>query len=113
MSVRKQIFTILATQPDLASAGTPQRLSASDLWVRSATIEALSSNSGNVFIGDSSANASSAKGHRLQAGEAMTLGGDTFHSDSMIFNLKEVWFDGTVNGSKLIVSYMLDKPIGE
>lgn len=105
-----QVFTQL-TQPSLTSAGTGQRVISTDLYCRSAVIQALKTNSGFVYLGDSVANSAAGKGHALAPGESLPIGGDNFHQGrSVEFNLKNIYFDGDTTGNKLNIHYLADVP---
>jgi len=107
MSSAFQQFKIMATQPSLTLAGTPQRISSVDLWVTSCEIQAQFGNTGRCYIADSSANCTSTKARALAAEASFTLVGDMFSGRNVLFNLKEIWFDGVTTGNKLVVSYLL------
>ena len=98
----KKVFTILATQPDVTSAGTPERIIATDLWVEECLIEAPATNTGVIYI--NSSNATGTNRHTLQPGQFMTI--STSSRAAATFNLKEIWFDGATSADKIVVSYL-------
>jgi hypothetical protein len=69
------------------TAGTQVQLSATSVPIVSVTIKALSTNTGIVYVGDSSVD--STNGRELQAGEAI---------DIDISNLNLIWIDVSVTG---------------
>lgn len=69
------------------NAGTRVQLSATSTPISSVSVKALSTNTGIVYVGDSSV--SSSNGRELEAGESL---------DIDIANLNSVWFDVGVNG---------------
>lgn len=88
----------------VTTAGTPVRLSANNLPVLSATIQALGSNTGRVCFGGSTVLASTYTGTCLTASQAAPLlpngspGGQPF-------DLSAFWLDSAVNGEGVSVTY--------
>lgn len=102
----KQIPTIIT--PQLAvTAGTPARLSSSDLWVYSVVISAKHTNSGRIYIGDTSSNALNSNGYgiSLAASGVFTIDFQHHRGIACRFNLKDIWYDGDTSGDKIIVWY--------
>lgn len=97
---RKQYLTTL---PNVTSdAVTPQRLSATDLWVTSAFIQALPGNTNRVFIGDDTS-----QNMALEAGAAITVKGDGLDlGTTAIFNLRDVYVLSQVAGEGVAISYL-------
>lgn len=75
------------------NAGTELQLSATSVPIKSVSVKALTTNTGIVYVGNSSV--TSANGYELKAGEAI---------DIDINNLTGVYFDVSVNGEG--VSYI-------
>lgn len=88
------------------SAGTPVQLSASPLFVRSFIMQAHHANVGLVFVGDSSGNALDANAHALNPGDNFAMAGDSLIARNVQFDLSDFWIDTSVNGSKVIITYM-------
>jgi len=104
MSSKALVKSLVAT---VATAGVAVPLSGTDLYVRKAQLRAPASNSGAVFLGDSTVSAAS--GLKLAAGEYETLqvadpdAGDA--GKDLLINLKDVYVDAATNGDKLGVLY--------
>lgn len=97
----------MSPQPTLAVAGTPQRVTTTDLWVRAAILESADGNTDKMYVADSEAKASTSNRHLLkEEGDYITMEVDQYGNLEGAFNLKDVWFDGAVSGEKLVVSYL-------
>jgi hypothetical protein len=94
-------------QLTLAASGTAQRLSATDLLVKSFTVTAAEDNAGLIYIGDSADNAKTVKGDTLAALEQLTCNGDLFPMGNNYVNMKDFFFDGSSTNDKIIVSYLI------
>ena len=105
MSKQQQKLTILAPQPVLGSAGTPQRLSTVDRIVRAVVIEAPKGNTGDMFLADTEARATTTNRHTLVRGTLFVLSGDQYGNLDAQLNLRDVWFNGAKDGDLLVVSY--------
>lgn len=96
----------------VASAGTPERVSATDLLVRKAWFVYSFSNTGTTgYVGNSAANAVAAKGLVLVKPTATVPSqpveiGDLGHNAGPRFNLKEIWVDSSSNGDEVNVFYI-------
>lgn len=101
---RKPIADMLT----LVSSGSPQRFYSNDLWVYSLTAEGHHSNSGFIFIGDSSDRALNTNDSTTRLGAQDTWNHDleTSRTIGVQINLRELWFDGSVSGDKLIIWYV-------
>lgn len=87
----------------VASAGTPEAVSATDKLVRGRVIiRALPDNTDNVYYGGSDIDAT----HRatLAPGQADTL--ETLGDGSGYFNLKLIFVDAAVNGEGIALTYI-------
>lgn len=104
---RYKILEMISPQLSVTS-GTPQRLSAVDLWVKFCVVLAGRSNAGVVYIGPSSSLAlnTNGTGIDLEAREEFTFDFDHNRGISHPTNLKELWFDGNTTGDKLTVLYV-------
>lgn len=93
----------------VAVAGVPVQISATSLYVRSAIMQAHYLNAtGIILLGDTSVNAAAANAHALAPGDNINLQGDSHHARNVQHDLSHIWVNSTVNGSKLIVTYMED-----
>ncbi len=93
-------------QLTLASGGTRQEVSASQLNVEGAIFTAPSTNLGNVFIGSVSCS-STRYVLILEPGQSKAISVNVSEqSDSSFINLKNIYWDGTT-GDKLNVGYMI------
>lgn len=104
-------LTLMNPQPTLVSAGTPQQLaSVESLYLH---IQAPPTNTGNVYIGDTSANILAGNCHILGPGESMQIGTDdsAADEDKVILDSSDLWFDGSSTGDKLVVAYLNFKSI--
>lgn len=88
-------------------AGTPQRLAATDIFCRSAIIEVVVGNVGDIYIADSENKAITSNRHVLsKKGGSLMLRTDEYGNLESFINLKDIWFNGSTAGDKIIVSYM-------
>lgn len=95
----------------VAASGTPEALSSSDLYVRKVRIAAASDNTGLVFVGTSTSNATAANGITLTKGAATVPGtvfefGDMSNSAGPKINLKEIFVGVATNGDQANVFYV-------
>lgn len=103
----RKTLSILSPQADVTSAGTPERIASSDLWVQSCIIQAHVTNTGYVYVGSSSVLADDSTGLALAAGASFEITSDTHRTISSRFNLYELWIDATTSGNKIVVFYTL------
>lgn len=95
----------------VTTAGTRVAVSATDLYVTSVYFEAKSTNTGVIFVGDSSVS-SALYVTRLAAGAGFSLsaadgtGKASSSSGGGEINLKEVYLDSSVNGDICMVGYL-------
>lgn len=113
MATIKQKLKILATQPVLTSAGTPQLITSISTVVSSYMIEAVSTNTGSVYIGDSVANTTSTKAHKLVPGDILEVIADNYEHRKCYLDLADIYFDGDTTGNKIVVSYLQDQETGK
>jgi hypothetical protein len=100
---------MLTPQPTLASAGNPQRLSTTDIWVRSFVIEAHENNDGVLYLSSSESLASSNNRHCFHAGDRMHFKVDNWGGLDGFFNLYDLWIDGSSSNDLFVVSYIQDR----
>lgn len=107
-------FQVMADQlpamlnENLDSAGTAERLSTSDLYVRSFMVCGNWGNAGDIYIGSASAKATAALGIRLAAGACFSDEGDhAINGLKEKINLKEIWFDGSTTNDDVTVWYKI------
>ncbi len=90
----------------VATAGTPVQASATPVVVRAFTMQAHYLNTGVMLMGDSAANAASANAHALAAGDNMGLAGSNIAMRDVQIDLSDFWINSTVNGEKVIITYL-------
>jgi len=101
-----QLFKTLSPQPTIV-AGTPARLSATSIKVRSVLIESAFDNKKEVFIADTEANALTTNRHTLvNPTDTIVLSVVNFADLDGHLDLFDIWFDGNRNGDLLVVSYV-------
>lgn len=86
MRLLDTIDTVITGSTDVTTAGTRVALATSQI-VRSVTIKAKATNTGKIYVGDSSV--ASANGFRLDPGETVSF---------EIQNLSSIYIDSAVNG---------------
>lgn len=94
---KRELVTDLLT---LAVSGTPQQLSALSIEALDLIITAISTNTGDIFIGDSSVDPTTQQGTILYAGSSLTLEG---------VRLNEIYFDGTIATDKISITYTIKR----
>lgn len=88
-------------------AGTPFRLSATNLYVKSVTIESAEGNTGFIYVADSEAKATTTNRHVLYSeGDLFIIQASVWGNLHAQLNLKDIWIDGSVTGDKIVVSYI-------
>ena len=99
-------FKTLAAQV-VASAGTPQPISAVPLLVRQAIIQYDPANAGDVYIGES--DVAAAKCLVLNAsnpGIALSAEDSMADEDNIYFDLNTIYIDAATTGDKVNVAYI-------
>lgn len=96
MAQRLRLVTLDAVT--VASAGTAQAASATNLEVFSAIIVSLSTNTGTQYVGDS--NVDSSNGMPLAPDGSLELGPPENMRATDTFNLAEVFLDSSTNGAE-------------
>lgn len=91
----------------VTTAGTRVQVSTSATYVTSIYFEALGTNTGYIYVGDSSVS-STVHIARLSAGQSFTIAVDvtTGHGVGSELNLSDYWVDSSVNGEKVQVTYL-------
>lgn len=95
----------------VASSGTPEALTTSDLLVRKFRMAAASDNTGLIFIGTSAATATAANGITLVRGTAAVPGtvlefGGLENNSGPKINLKDIYVGVATNGDQVNVLYV-------
>lgn len=104
MARQKQGFVFLDPQPTLTTAGTAQQFTSDELWVTSFVIKNPSA-SDNIYIADSSSNASGTNRETIAAGDKLCVEADKWGNLNAYFDLSELWFDGDSNGQTVVLYY--------
>lgn len=94
----QKLFTLAAIT--ISTAGTRQAISSTAVPVASYLIEADASNTGKVYVGDSTV--ASTNGVALSAGESLSA---ESHEDDEL-DLSDVYVDTATNGNKVRVQYI-------
>jgi hypothetical protein len=102
----EMVPTLISPQLSV-TAGTPTRISETNLYVYSVNFIGKFDNAGRIFIGDSSDNAlfTNEYGVALPADGSWKIDFQHHRGIAARFNLKNLWFDGDTTGDKLIVWY--------
>lgn len=87
----------------VASASTPEPLSATQIRTPGASIQAPATNSGNVRVGSS--DVASAWAGELRPGEAMEITGPLLRGIEEEFSLSDIYVDVDEDGDGVIVGY--------
>jgi hypothetical protein len=87
----------------ITAAGTAERLSTASVGMRTVTIQALITNTGNIAIGGATVDVTpgSERGATLVPGAATVIGGSTEGED----DLRDIWIDAAVNGEGVSYFY--------
>lgn len=93
---------------NLDNAGTPIQLrsATAKVWVQSVLIEALPDNTGDIYIANSSANASGSARHTLEPGDTLKIEGIERAGTKSLIDLSTLWFDGATSGDDIVYSYV-------
>lgn len=100
----KRKLTIIGTKT-VAAAGTSEKLVASSQLEQHVIIQALDSNTGKVYIGDSSLVAAPTVGWTLLPGEGLGIDPDSYEGDEniAIVDLSEIYVNASVNGEGVLI----------
>lgn len=95
----------------VASSGTPEALTTSDLLVRKFRLAAASDNTGLIFIGTSVTTATAANGITIVKGTAIVPGtvlefGGLENNSGPKINLKDIFVGVATNGDQVNVLYV-------
>lgn len=97
---RTQTF-VTAPNVTVPVAGTPVQVFGTSKFVKSCTIQALPTNTGRVFIGDSASQTLA-----LDPGRGATFKGDNMDNGTTAkFDLAEIYIDAAVNGEGVSLTY--------
>jgi len=88
----------------VASAGTAEPLSATDLFSYSIEIAALDTNTGKVYVGDSDVDSTTAAG--LDAGKAITMSGPLINGNQYEIRVDQIYVDAATNGEGVSITYL-------
>lgn len=80
----------------VAAAGTAEQLSATSFYVDSLIIQANPTNTGYVYVGDSTA--ASGTGYVLAAEDVLTIGGNDRRGGNDQFDIADIYLDVSVGG---------------
>lgn len=102
MSIK--LFT--APQKTVTTAGTRVQVSTTDTVITSLVIQADPTNTGKIYVGDSSVSSTQASA-ALAAGQAFTIDPDASgRSGQEEYVLSDFWIDSSVSGEKAYISYI-------
>jgi len=106
MALQRQILKTVSPAPSV-TAGTPKRLSDDDIFVRTLIIESHRLNTGAVYVGFSNADLLNTDAHVLDGpGDFISISSSEYADLNAEINLRDIWFDGSVNGDELVISYI-------
>jgi hypothetical protein len=88
----------------VTTAGTPAQVSAQHIVTPGCLIEAAPTNSGNIYVGDSTLDATH-RGCELTPGSSIEIVGPNIGGSEEEIDLFDLWVDSSANGDKVIVSY--------
>lgn len=92
----------------VTTAGTRVQFTTSNIYCTSIYVEALSSNTGNIYVGTSSVS-STVYIAKLAAGQGFSMTTDNHSAGSSSggseYNLSFLYFDSAVSGEKVLVTY--------
>lgn len=88
----------------VTSAGTAEALSATTLWVSDLLIQPISTNGGNIYIGDSTINNT---GPYIAVTDNWEYRGDDVRGHAKEIDLADVYIDADSNGEGVIFSYTI------
>lgn len=97
-----KLFTV--ADLDIPTAGTRVQLSATATPVSAVIIQAKATNSGLIFVGDSSVSAT--RGISLAAGKALSLTCEEMAAEGEEFFLSDIYVDAATNGDDVKISYV-------
>lgn len=88
----------------ITTAGTKEQLTTADRPVPAVIIQALTANTGIIYVGDSEV--SSTNGLELSAGDSITLENDDLGSSGSIVSLRDIWLDASISGEGVVAFYL-------
>lgn len=90
----------------VAAAGTPERVTTADIPAAIVTIQAASTNTGGIWVGDSTVDPSANIGIRITPGGSVSLSLDDISRGGEEFNMSDFYIDADTNGNVASVSYV-------
>ena len=98
---------MITVSPQLVVGASPQRISTTDVIVRSIIIEYAQDNAGKLFVADTEANATSLNRHTLDTGnQHMTIEPDEVGALDALLNLKDIWINGDTVCDRFFINYI-------
>jgi len=98
-------FKVKGTVKTVTAAGTRERLSDSNKKVRAVAIQALSSNLGEVYIGDNQVS-SSTYGVSLAAEDGFVINSELIGDAAGFISLTDIWLDVGTSGEGVSYLYL-------
>ena len=102
VSMARELHTFGSGTRTVAAAGTAVPLSATNLLVHAVTIVANPGNTNNIYIGDSTVDATTKKLNPLGPGGSFPISTQT----GFLLNLKDVYIDADTNGNGVTYTYL-------
>lgn len=96
-------YALKSSSSTVATAGTRVALKSSPTWAAGLLLSAPAANTGVIYIGDSSVDATN--GYVMAAGDSVSLR-DLFGDDDGIVNLASIYVDAALDGDKVTVAYL-------
>lgn len=88
----------------VSTAGIREQLMTSNKTVPAILIQALSSNTGKIYIGDGLV--SSSNGIELFAGDSIRLSNDDLGLAGAEISCRDIWIDSSINGEGITALYL-------
>lgn len=88
----------------VTTAGTRTALTSSTLQVYEVVVKALASNTGTIYIGDSTV--ASSNGYELSAGASFSIPLTMIPKTGSVVDLNWIYIDASVNGEGVCVAYL-------
>lgn len=93
-----------AFRKTITTAGTRERLTTADRSIPAVVIQALTANTGIVYVGDSEVSATN--GLELSAGDSITLENDDLGNADAKISLKDIWLDVSISTDGVVAFYL-------
>lgn len=88
----------------VTAAGTRERITTADIEAPSVVIQALTGNTGVVYVGDNQVSATN--GIELDQGESVSMGATAKGWDNEGVSMKDVWLDVATSADGVTVMYL-------